>query len=163
LVLDLEDKIETHNKTVISSDSNIKQQIELLTRHTLSKKTIDWMSQKNVLVKSAGEMEALNNKVRRLEMKEYNSSSLLNSVAVDMDNFVNEGRSVTTNTSTITTREIVDHGVIACDNNNNSNLVASSSTTVTTNTNVVNNNTVVTFTTTTNSSEQYSSSSFIQK
>lgn len=112
LVLDLEEKIDTHNKSVISSDSTIRQQIEVLTRHTLSKKTIDWMSQKDVLVKSAGEMEAINTKLRRFEMKEYNSSSLLNSVAVDMDNFVNEGRNVSvTTTRTITTGNVVDNGV----------------------------------------------------
>lgn len=110
LVLDLEGKIDAHNKQVVSNDSNIKQQIELLTKHSLSKKTIDWLSQKDVMVRTAGEMEALNAKVKRMEMKEYNSSSLLNSVAHDMDSFVNENRSVQVSTRTINTKEIVDHG-----------------------------------------------------
>jgi hypothetical protein len=123
LVLDLEEKIDTHNKTTLSSDTTIRQQIELLTRHTLSKKTIDWMSQKEVLVRSAGEMEALNTKVRRLEMKEYNSSSLLNSVAVDMENFVNEGRSVSVSTTrTITCQDIIDNGVRTVEVRNSNNL-----------------------------------------
>ena len=69
LVEELEGRIESHNQQVINNDTNIKQQIEILTRQSLSKKTIDWNSQKEIMDKTANEMQAINNKVKRLEMK----------------------------------------------------------------------------------------------
>jgi hypothetical protein len=90
LVIDLEGKIEAHNKTVSSNDGNIKMQIELLTKHSLSKKTIDWNSQREVMNKSASEMLALNNKLKRIEMQNFTSSSLLDLVPKDMEKFVKE-------------------------------------------------------------------------
>jgi len=176
LVLELEGKIDNHNKQVISNDTNIKQQIELLTKHSLSKKTIDWLSQKEVMVKTSGEMEALNAKVKRMEMKEYNSSSMLSSVAADMDNFSKENRSVAVTSSTIITKGIVDHGYGSVEYNtiedvvesvaprmitsnsetkstNNGTTVTKTSTTTTKNagTNSTNNGTTITKTSTTSS------------
>ena len=110
MVLDLEGKVESHNKQILSNDGNIKQQIELLTKNTLSKKTIDWMSQKEVMVKTSKEMEAINSKVKRMEMTQFNSSSLLNSVNADMDNFVTENNSSNMHSRSINTGNIKDNG-----------------------------------------------------
>ena len=110
MVLDLEGKVESHNKQILSNDGNIKQQIELLTKNTLSKKTIDWMSQKEVMVKTSKEMEAINSKVKRMEMTQFNSSSLLNSVNADMDNFVTENNSSNMHSRSISTGNIKDNG-----------------------------------------------------
>lgn len=94
MVLDFEGKIEVHNKQVVSNDVSIKQQIELLTKNSLSKKTIEWLSQKEVISKTVKEMEAINEKVKRMEMKQFNSSSLLSSVAVEMEGYMSESKSV---------------------------------------------------------------------
>ena len=117
LVEELEGRIESHNQQVINNDTNIKQQIEILTRQSLSKKTIDWNSQKEIMDKTANEMQAINNKVKRLEMKEFNSSSLLNSVTEDMDQFTMENRTVIQTKSTILAREIHDEGYVLSNKN----------------------------------------------
>ena len=112
LVLELEGKIESHNKEVNANDLSIRTQIELLTKHSLSKKTIDWYSQKDVLLKAANDIEALNIKVKSMETKEFNSSLLLSSVSSEIDTVLRE-TSTTKLTGTIITREIIDNGTIS--------------------------------------------------
>jgi glutathione peroxidase-family protein len=110
LVLELEGRIESHNQQVIGNDISIKQQIEVLTRQSLSKKTIDWNSQKEVINRTGAEMEAINSKVKRMEMKEFSSSSILASVTDDMESFTKANRTTVVTTSTITAGEITDQG-----------------------------------------------------
>merc|ERR1711957_940618 len=118
MVLDLEGKVDDHNKQVLSNDGNIKAQIELLTKNTLSKKTIEWMAQKEIIVKATKEMEALNTKVKRMEMTQFNSSSLMDSVTGDMNSFATENKSIGMSTGNSMhsqmiaswTGEIKDHG-----------------------------------------------------
>lgn len=79
LVIELMNKIEEHNHTIGSLDMQIKQQIEILTRQSLSKKYIDALPSIDVVTKSEREMLALRSKVGRMETEKLHKSQVFES------------------------------------------------------------------------------------
>lgn len=79
LVIELMNKIEEHNHTIGSLDMQIKQQIELLTRQTLSKKYIDALPSIELVTKSEKDLLVLRNKVGRMETEKLHKSQVFES------------------------------------------------------------------------------------
>jgi hypothetical protein len=105
VILDLEAKIDMHNRTVGGNESNIKQNIELLTRSSLAKKSIEIKSNVDNLLKSSEDMEALKTKVKRIEMNKFNGSKCLGSIAMDLQNIVSSEETTSIKTSVIITSD----------------------------------------------------------
>lgn len=105
VILDLEAKIDLHNRSVGGSDSNIKQNIELLTRTSLSKKSIELKSNLDNLLKSSEDLEALKTKVKRIEMNKFSGSAALGSIAMDLQNIVSSEETTSIKTSKIITKD----------------------------------------------------------
>lgn len=87
LVYELTSKIEMHNQQVGGLDALIKQQIEILTRQTLSKKTIDVNNKNNtdVIKKASGEADTIRNKVGRIESQKLFKSAVFDNINLTLD------------------------------------------------------------------------------
>ncbi len=82
LVGELMLKIESHNLNVGSLDSQIKQQIEVLTRHSLSKKYIDALPNTDILRNSEKNLQILKGKVVKLETDKLHKSQVFSSSSI---------------------------------------------------------------------------------
>ena len=93
LVIDLENKIESHNKSVIGIDISIKQHIEQLTRQSLAKKNIDYRSNKDVVKKMKSDHELIISKIENYTKQNLSFSELLPKYSLDINssNFISDG------------------------------------------------------------------------
>jgi len=78
-IFELQSKIESHNQQIGGLDSAIRQQLEILTRQTLSKKSIEY-NQNDAVKKSQNEIEALRAKVGRIESAKFNKSAVFSNM-----------------------------------------------------------------------------------
>jgi len=84
LVIELMNKIEEHNQTIGSLDVQIRQQIETLTRQTLSKKYIDALPSIELVSRSEKEIVVLRNKVGKMETEKLHKSGVFHSSSQDV-------------------------------------------------------------------------------
>lgn len=105
VILDLEGKIEMHNRTVGGNESNLKQNIESLTRTSLAKKSIEIKSNIDNLLRCSEDMETLKTKVKRIEMNKFSGSQCLGSIATDLQNIVTSEETTVVKTSVIITSD----------------------------------------------------------
>jgi hypothetical protein len=105
LILELEAKIDAHNRSVGGSEGSMKQNIELVTKTSLSKKSIDVKSNLDYLLKGSADLEALKTRVKRIEMNKFTGSQALGSIALDLQNIVSSQETTSIKTSRIITSE----------------------------------------------------------
>lgn len=84
LVSDLENKIETHNKSINGIDLNIKQQIENLTRQSLAKKHIEYTSSRDVVSKIKSDHEFIISKIENYTKQNLSYSEILPKYSFDI-------------------------------------------------------------------------------
>jgi chromosome segregation ATPase len=112
VILDLEAKIDLHNKSVGGNEGNLKQSIEVLTRTSLSKKSIDMRSNLDNLMRASVEIEALKSKLMRLEMNKFTGSQALGSITKDLEEIVSSEETVSVKESKIITSDsFLDKGI----------------------------------------------------
>ena len=112
VIIDLEAKVDLHNKSVDGTQINMKQNIDLLTRTSLSKKSIELKSNITNLLKSSEEIEALKTKVKRIEMNKFSGSQVLGSIAIDLQNIVSSEETTSIKESKIITSETFLQNII---------------------------------------------------
>lgn len=113
VILDLEAKIDAHNKSVGGNESSLKQNIETLTRTSLSKKSIEIRSSVDNLLKASEDMEALKTKVKRIEMNRFNGSQYFGSIVTDLQKIVSSDE-----TTVVRSSVIIQRGEIISSTNN---------------------------------------------
>jgi len=79
-IFELQSKIESHNQQVGGLDTSIRQQIEILTRQSLSKKSIEYNQNSDIVRKSQSEIEALRAKVGRIQSASLTKSAVFLSI-----------------------------------------------------------------------------------
>jgi len=82
-IFELQSKIENHNQQVGGLDSIVRQQLEILTKHTLSKKSIEY-NQIEAVRKSQIEVENLRSKLGRIESYKLTKSSVFSNVNISL-------------------------------------------------------------------------------
>lgn len=88
LVFELLNKIEMHNQSVGGLDLAIKQQIEILTRQTLSKKAIDIDRNYNIDINQAtNNIDGLRQKLGKIESQKLYKSAVFNTINYSVDGF----------------------------------------------------------------------------
>jgi hypothetical protein len=105
VILDLEAKIDAHNRSIGGNETTLKQNIDMLTRSSLAKKSIDIKSNVESLLKSSEEMEALKTKVKRIEMNKFTGSQALGSITLELQNIVSSSETTSIKTSKIITSD----------------------------------------------------------
>lgn len=86
-IAELQGKIETHNQQISGLDAAIKQQLEILTRQTLSKKNIEFNQNNDTIRKSQNEIEALRSKISRIETQKLTKSAVFVNIDKILNNF----------------------------------------------------------------------------
>lgn len=105
VILELEGKIDLHNRQVGGNENNLKQNIELLTKTSLAKKSIDMKSNLDSLLKGTEDLEALKTKLKRIEMNKFSGSQGLGSITKDLQNIVSSEETTSIKTSKIITSQ----------------------------------------------------------
>ena len=105
VIFDLEAKIDAHNRSIGGNETTLKQNIDMLTRSSLAKKSIDIKSNVESLLKSSEEMEALKTKVKRIEMNKFTGSQALGSITLELQNIVSSSETTSIKTSKIITSD----------------------------------------------------------
>ena len=75
-IYELQMKIENHNNQVINLDQAIKEQIENLARHSLQKKVIEYNPNREIIIKSQNEIEAVRSKLGRIQAQNLTKSHI---------------------------------------------------------------------------------------
>ena len=112
VILELEAKIDTHNRSIGGSEGNMRQSIEILTKTSLSKKSIDVKSNVDSLLKGSADLEALKTRVKRIEMNKFTGSAALGSITMDLQNIVSSQETTSIKTSRIITSDSFKDSVI---------------------------------------------------
>ena len=105
VILELEAKIDTHNRSIGGSEGNMRQSIEILTKTSLSKKSIELKSNMDNLLKGSADLEALKTKLARMEMNKFSGSKNLGSIATELNNIVSSAETTSVKTSKIITSD----------------------------------------------------------
>ena len=105
VILDLEEKIDNHNRSVGGSENNLKQSIDQLTRTSLSKKSIDLKSNVDNLLRNSEEVEALKAKLMRMQMNNFTGSQSLGSITRDLEEIVTSEETIRTKETKIVTSD----------------------------------------------------------
>lgn len=103
VITELEGLIELHNKSISGGETNVKQNIEVLTRSTLAKKSIEIKSNVDNLLKGSADLEALKTKLKRIEMNKFSGSQALGSIVGELQGIVSSSETTSIKTSRIVT------------------------------------------------------------
>lgn len=127
-IYELQSKIESHNQQIGGLDSAIRQQLEILTRQTLSKKSIEYNSNNDAVRKSQSEIEALRTKLGRIESAKLTKSAVFSNINITIDSGSNKNVNVSNNNASQYVRYIVENNVLnqSVSQNNSSNVIVSS-------------------------------------
>jgi len=122
-IFELQSKIETHNQQVGGLDAAIRQQLEILTRQTLSKKSIEYNQNNDAVRKSQNEIDTLRVKLGRMETAKLTKSAVFSNVNISLSNDYNTSIDTTKTTNVITnnTTRYFDNAVYQNNSNNNAN------------------------------------------
>ena len=128
-IYELQSKIESHNQQIGGLDATIRQQLEILTRQTLSKKSIEYNQNNDAVRKSHSEIEALRAKLGRIESANLTKSAVFSDFSISTENVSNKSVKVISNNniSNQFVRNYLENNVLYQSNSqNNTNIVSSS-------------------------------------
>ncbi len=109
-IYELQSKIESHNQQVGGLDVAIRQQLELLTRQTLAKKSIEY-KQNDTVIKSQNEADALRVKLGRIESAKLTKSAVFTNVGISLDDDSNDNKRINIVKNTVVSGTFNDHKV----------------------------------------------------
>ncbi len=83
IIVDLEAQIEQYNRTQVGGDIQLKQQLELLQRLSIEKKSLNYHSYKEEVRATQSELSGLKMKIERLQSKTFNKSAVVQSISIN--------------------------------------------------------------------------------